>query len=101
MRYDIIVDHVARVCVWQTRRHYAIANDELHISDALWTRIEAWIDHHIELRDRPPDDPKTCEGWLDYDEEGWKIAHLLKSALGADAEVYYFSEAREEFELFP
>jgi len=101
MRYDIIVDHVARICVWQTQRHYAITSEELDISDALSSRIEAWIDRHIELRDRPPDDLETCEGWLDYDEEGLKIARLLKPALGVDAEVYYFCEAKEEFEVVP
>src|SRR5262249_18003085 len=98
MRYDIIVDHVARICVWRTRRHYAITSEELDIPVALRSRIEAWIDRHIELRDRPPDDPETWEGWLDYDEEGRKIARLLKPALSTAAEVYFFCEAREEYE---
>jgi len=99
MRYEIIGDHVARICVWKTRRHYGITHEELDISVALRCRIDHWIDRHIELNDRPQDDLETYAGWLDYDEEGRKIARLLKPALGADAEVFYFCRATEEYEL--
>ena len=94
MRYEILVDHIARVCVWRTREHYGIDHNDLAIPTVLRQRIDIWIDRQVGLRD----DAATHAGWRDYDEEGRQIARQLKPVLGPDAEVFYRAEASEEFE---
>jgi hypothetical protein len=98
MRYEIIVDHVARICVWKSCAHYGVMHEDLAIPVHLRDRIDQWIDWHIDLNDRLQDDPDTYAGWLDYDEEGREIARQVKPALGPAAEVYYFCRATEEYE---
>jgi hypothetical protein len=92
------VDHVARICIWRTSKHYALTHQELRLALGLQQRIETWIDRHIELHDRLQDDLETYNGWLDYDQEGREIARQIKPALGPGAKVYYFSRATEEYE---
>ncbi len=62
MRYEIIVDHVARICVWQTRQHFGIMYRDLDVAASLRHRIDSWIDRHIELHDQAQDDPETYAG---------------------------------------
>ncbi len=99
MRWDIIVDHVARICVWKTRQHFGVMHEDLDISPELRRRIEDWIDLRIELQKRAGVDFEIQTAWLDYDKEGRQIARLLKPALGQDADVYYFCESTDEYEL--
>jgi hypothetical protein len=98
MRYEIRVDHIARICVWRTRQHYGVMHEALAIPAAVRHRIDAWIDRYAELRRQPPEDDVAHAAWLDYDGEGRRIARQLKSVLGPDAEVFYYCEATDEYE---
>lgn len=80
--------------------HYAIMhNEDIDIDESLQQRIDGWIQWRSKLASRDDSVAVVNQEWLDYDIEGREIAAHLLPALGADAEVYYFSEARKEYEL--